>query len=298
MIDLHVHSTYSDGSLSPLQLVREALACGVTALGLVDHDTTDGLRPLLKACREERSDDGRRLTAVPGVEVSTAVPRGTMHLLGYYPDVHRPALQVLLARIRNGRDERNREIMNRLHQLGMALRWEDVAARAGHDVVGRPHFAQAMVAAGYVRSSKAAFEKYLAKGRRAYVDRFHPEPEEAIRVLRDAGAVPVLAHPTSLELGKKGLHDCVARLVAAGLQGLEVYHPDHQASDETHFLALAREFGLVVTGGSDFHGEANPQIRMGLGFGRLRVPETAVDELRARASAPSLPLLSRNLPLA
>lgn len=282
MIDLHTHSTYSDGSLTPLQLADLARREGLCALALTDHDTTDGLPSFLDACASGGSEP---LRAVPGVEISVDVPRGTMHVLGYFIRSGEPRLEALLERIRGGRDCRNGMIINRLRELGMPLNEDEVARLAGGDVVGRPHIAQAMVARGYVRTTSAAFDRFLAKGQPAYCDRYHPSPQEGIAAINAAGGVAVLAHPWTLDMTASRLRTFLDDLRSAGLAGIETWYPEHSAEQQQQYLRLCEEFGLVAAGGSDFHGAMNPAIRLGRGFSGLGVPDTAVDELAARAAS-------------
>jgi 3',5'-nucleoside bisphosphate phosphatase len=276
MIDLHMHSTYSDGSLTPEQLVDHAVAAGLTAIALTDHDCTGGLGRLMAACAKSK------LVGVTGVEISAEIKRGTLHMLGYFIEQGNAGLEAILARIREGREDRNGVILTKLNALGLALTWDEVASYAGEDVVGRPHFAQAMLAHGYVTTKDEAFEKYLAKGRPAYVDRFRLMPKESIAAIRDAGGVAVLAHPFTLELEKKALREAVAELRDVGLQGIEVHYSEHSPDQTRDYLELAMNLGLAVTGGTDFHGASNPEIRLGVGFGRLCVPDELLDKLAKR----------------
>lgn len=273
MIDLHTHSTFSDGSCTPEQLAELAAAAGLTAVALTDHDCTDGVARFQTACATQK------VRGVAGVEISADVKTGTMHMLGYLIDPSNPALRETLRQIRNGREIRNQEILRKLNALGFALTWEEVASLAGEDVVGRPHFAQAMVARGYVTKREKAFDLYLAKGKSAYADRFRLLPVDCVAAIRGAGGVAVLSHPFTLDLGKAALRSCVAELVDKGLQGIEAYYSEHSAEQTQQYLALAKEFHLVATGGSDFHGEGNPAIKLGVGFGQLDIPDSLMDEL-------------------
>lgn len=279
MIDLHTHSTFSDGNLTPEELVQEAARLKLHALALTDHDGMDGVPRFLAAC--ERAG----VRGVAGVEISVDCPTGTQHMLGYFVDTNHAELQAVLARLRTARQERNRAILERLNRLGYPLTWEEVAAFAGEEVVGRPHFAQALEARGAVRSKEEAFERLLAKGRPAYADRYRLSPPASIRLISAAGGVPVLAHPSSLDLPPAALRETVEQLVAHGLQGIEVYYPEHGSQQEREYLELAGTFSLVPTGGSDFHGAFNPQVRLGVGFGNLRVPDEILAALEARRPA-------------
>jgi predicted metal-dependent phosphoesterase TrpH len=277
MIDLHLHSTHSDGSLTPAQLAERGAAIGLSGMALTDHDSLGGVRTFLDAC-------GRQgMRAVSGVEISANVEKGTLHMLGYCVDLSNDRLLSALRRIRGGRSDRNQKILRKLNGLGLDVTWEAVQAFAGQDVVGRPHFAQALVAGGHVPSIKEAFNLYLAKGKPAYADRFRLSARESIGVIAGAGGVPVLAHPCTLGLGASALQTLILELKRMGLQGIEAHYSEHTPAQTDQYLRLAREADLIVTGGTDFHGEINPDVKLGVGFGSLRVPDELMDALCARA---------------
>ncbi|MGQ9662424.1 MAG: PHP domain-containing protein [Kiritimatiellia bacterium] len=278
MIDLHTHSIFSDGSLTPEQLVAAARRIGLKGLGLTDHDCTTGLDSFLRACSSP-TPGSNHLEPVPGVEISVDVPKGTMHVLGYFIDPQYAELQEALEQIRDGRSVRNHKILQRLNELGLCLEWDEVASFAGADVVGRPHFAQALLKRGYVRSTQEAFDNYLAKGRPAYVDRFRLLPADAVGVIRRAGGLAVLAHPCTVEAKGRNLVALVRELKDFGLSGIEAYYSEHTPDQTAEYLAIAREVGLLVSGGSDFHGEANKAIALGYGFGSLWVRDEVLEEL-------------------
>ena len=274
MIDLHTHTTHSDGSLTPAELVDAAVCAGLSAVALTDHDTTSGLAEFMRAAEG-------RLRAVPGVEISTDYGPGTLHMLGYFIMPGGPA-EAMLSTLRAARDERNAEMIRRLNALGFDLTLDEVSACSGGQVIARPHFAQAMVARGFVRDRDEAFVKFLARGRPGYAERRKFAPDESIRLIRAAGGVPVLAHPFSLDLHTRRLRALLAPLREAGLEGIEAWYPIHPPSRTRAYLRLAEELDLVPTGGSDFHGAGKPDIRLGRGFGGLRVPDDIVDRLAAR----------------
>ena len=276
VIDLHVHSSFSDGSFTPTELAVRGTEIGLSAMALTDHDGVDGVPLFLDAC------EGRPMEGISGVEISASVDHGTLHMLGYFIDPQDAKLSEVLEHIREGRSERNHRILDKLKALGLELEWDEVRAFAGEDVVGRPHFAQALLARGYVRSKDDAFGVYLAKGKSAYVDRFRLPPGESIALIAEAGGVPVLAHPFTLDLGAGALRSFTTELKEAGLQGIEVYYSEHSDRQRAEYLGLAAELDLVATGGSDFHGEINPAVKLGYGFGSLRVPDDVVDALRER----------------
>lgn len=282
MIDLHCHSTFSDGSLTPEALVTQAVAIGLTALALTDHDTMGGLERFLAA---PEAAEGH-IQLVPGVEISADVPSGEkgdmMHMLGYWMDPAYPELVRKLNWIRDGRMMRNHAILEKLNALGFSMTWDEVAARAGEDVVGRPHFAQVMIDKAYVKDKTEAFDKWLGNGKPGYADRERLSAVDAIQLIRNAGGVAVLAHPFTLHLEPKPFRALMEELAAAGLAGMECYYSEHSADLTTNYLAIAGELNLVPTGGSDFHGEASPGIRLGTGFGGLNVPDEVLPALMAR----------------
>lgn len=272
MIDLHVHSTFSDGTLTPELLVKYAVDIKLTAMALTDHDTTAGLGQFIGACREYG------LRGVPGVEISANVEKGTLHILGYFVKAGDNDFEAKLGLIRDGRAGRNVQMISNLNELGFALTMEEVASYAGEDVVGRPHFAQAMIAKGYVSDKTEAFDKYLGKGKPGYADRFRMSAEDSISAILGIGAIPVLAHPFTLRLGRSDLREYVGCLASAGLKGIEAYYSEHTNEQIAQYLQLADEFGLLVTGGSDYHGEAvNSRVKLGFGFGRLKVCDELLD---------------------
>jgi 3',5'-nucleoside bisphosphate phosphatase len=277
MIDLHVHSIFSDGTRTPEQIIAEAEAAGLTAVALTDHDTTAGL------ARFAAAGAASAVRPVPGVEISADVPKGTMHMLGYFVDPDCAPLCAALHEIRDGRKLRNTRILEELNALGLEMTWDEVEAYAGDEVVSRPHFAQAMQARGYVTSKQEAFDRYLARGKPGYVERFRLPPADGMRLIRAAGGVPVLAHPFTLDLDPAALRASLREWKAQGLGGIEVYYSEHDAARQAVYGALAAELDLVPTGGSDYHGDATPGLRLGVGFGNLRVPDGVLAELERRA---------------
>jgi predicted metal-dependent phosphoesterase TrpH len=274
MIDLHTHSTASDGKLSPAELMRHARSVGIEVIALTDHDTLSGL--------EEAAEEAARVDIefIPGIEISAENDPGTLHMLGYFIDPSNSELIETLAWLRGGRDDRNQIILAKLAELGCPLDWEEVAALAGGESMGRPHIATAMVNRGYVSSFNDAFERYLGKGAAAYTDRLKMTPEIAIDRIRSAGGLPVLAHPQTLSLNDEELSDLLDRLTSLGLAGIEVYYYSHSADETDLYLTLARRYGLVVTGGSDFHGPGMIETKLGVGRGNMNIPRSVADNLR------------------
>jgi predicted metal-dependent phosphoesterase TrpH len=277
MIDLHIHSTNSDGSEPPGRLVDLGLQAGLTAMALTDHDNMGGVEEFLDACR------ARGMTGIAGVEISAAVDEGhgSLHILGYGVDPRHPLVEESLGRVLDGRAWRNEQILEKLNGLGLELEWAEVQACAGEDVIGRAHFAQALIDRDYVFSVEEAFDKYLDKGRPAYVDRYRLYPEEGIRMIREAGGVAVLAHPFSWEEDEARLEAGLCGLKAAGLAGLEAVYAGYTPGQTVALLRLAKKLGLLVTGGSDYHGLAKPDIALGRGFGSLHVSDEYLPPLLA-----------------
>ena len=273
MIDLHTHSTFSDGSYTPEELAAMCAEAGLTGAALTDHDTMDGLPRFLAACKEAG------ITGVAGVEISADVKKGGMHMLGYFVDPASESLEDVLVRIRNGRNERNLQILENLRAAGLDLTMEEIAAYAGESVVGRPHFAQAMVAKGFVKDKDEAFERYLARGKAGYAERFRFSPADSIAAIRSAGGLAVLAHPFTLGLEGASLSAFVGELAEAGLAGVEVYYSEHSPSQVREYRDIALSKGLLLTGGSDFHGQVNPAVKLGVGFGNLTVNDDLLEKL-------------------
>lgn len=265
IIDLHVHTTASDGSLTPSELIRHACSKGLVAIAITDHDTINGLQEAV----EEGKDTG--IEVIRGVEIGVEFTP-EMHLLGYFKNEPGTKLQTVLNELREKRYERNPKIIRKLNEMGMDITYENVLEEAQGSVVGRPHIASVMVRKGYVGGIADAFSQYLAFGKPAFVKKDKLQPEEGIRVIIEAGGVPVLAHPTYLNLDIEKLDLLVSELVKAGLRGIEAYYPDHDKEETQKFIELAEKHNLLLTGGSDFHGSLKPEIEIGIGSGNLNVP--------------------------
>lgn len=276
MIDLHLHSTCSDGSETPERVVELAAAAGCTAMALTDHDGLDGV----SRARARAQDLG--IGFVPGCEVSCAFSPGTMHVLCYFVEPGDGPLQAELERLRLDRANRNQRLVQRLQELGLPITLDEVGAAAGGSVIGRPHFASVLVANGAAASIQDAFDRVLGKGRPGYVSKARIDAPTAIRAANGSGAVAVLAHPLSLGLDSPGLDRALGELSATGLGGLECYYGRYSPEDRTGLSQMARRHDLVPTGGSDFHGTFKPDLEVGSGTGDLEVPDAALDQLLAR----------------
>jgi len=278
--DLQTHSTHSDGTDSPRRIVELASEAGLGAIALTDHDTTTGLAEA-KAAGEEFG-----IRVISGVEITCEYGGKSMDMLGYCFDSGADQLQAQLAIIQEGRKSRNLEIIGKLNALGFDITYEEVAAeadKADGKIVGRPHFATVMIRKGIVQERQEAFDKYLAEGGAAYVQKLAVSPDECVEMLRSAGGLAVLAHPKLVRFPKdKSIRDLLTDLKAAGLAGIECYYSLHSDEETAMYLELAKEFDLIVTGGSDYHGGNKPEIRVGTGMGNLRVPMACAEALLNR----------------
>jgi 3',5'-nucleoside bisphosphate phosphatase len=269
-IDLHVHSSASDGTDPPAEVIRRAAAAGLDIVALTDHDTVAGVAGARAALPPG-------LTLVPGMELSSLLAERSVHMLGYLFDPDDPALSAETELIRDDRTHRARAMVARLAALGAPVTWEQVTRIADGAVVGRPHIARAMAEAGVVATPADAFTaEWIGDGGRAHVGRYAPGPERAIALIRAAGGLPVLAHPRSpgYEIGD----EVIAALAAAGLAGIEVFHPDHDYPERTRLTALARSLDLAATGGSDDHGSFNAS-----GLGSETTPPEEYERLLSKA---------------
>jgi len=273
-IDLHCHSTASDGTLAPAEVVKLAVAGGLSALALTDHDTVDGVAEA--AAEAEKSG----LDFLPGIEISCEYPHpGTMHLLGYGVRADSPVLRDLTKTLLAGRDNRNPKIIARLRELNVAITMEEVENEAGGNVVGRPHIAAILLRKGYVSSIKQAFDKYLAPGGLAYFDKERLTARQAIGMVLESGGLPVLAHPVQLRTENDAQLDRIVKdMLDIGLAGIEVIHSDHDEGLVNKYSRLAERYNLLKTGGSDFHGKAIKDIELGSARGR-RVPREFYEKL-------------------
>jgi hypothetical protein len=289
-IDLHCHSSASDGTLAPTDVVRLAVRRGLSALSLTDHDTIAGLPDAAEEAARQNLD------FLPGIEISAEFgPPGTMHLLGYGVDIKSPVLLDLTRRLLDARNDRNPRIIRRLNEMGIPITMQQVADEAGGDVLGRPHIAAVLLKTGHVQSMKQAFDVYLGQGGSAYFDKERIPASEAIDLIRRSGGLTVLAHAFQLRTENDAqLERIVKDLTDLGLAGIEVYHSDHNDAWIAKCSALADRFGLLKTGGSDFHGTNKKNIDLGIAHGHA-VPREFYDRLVARldsagaASAKAVP---------
>ncbi len=259
MIELHCHTTASDGTFTPQELVAHAVELGMTHLAITDHDSVAGVIAAQPLCR------AASIRLIPAIELSTRYQEQPVDVLGYGIDPDSKALRSTLQRTVTARNERMPRMVERLRAAGVAIELEDVLRQAPGGVVGRPHVAHALVEKGIVADVQEAFTKYLARGKAGYVPKEVLSPEEAVGVIQSAGGIAVLAHPCYLKLATEEFGHFLDRLIAAGLTGLEVYYSQHTSADVDRFSQWARQRSLVSTGGSDFHGTNKPHIKLGLG---------------------------------
>jgi predicted metal-dependent phosphoesterase TrpH len=278
-IDLHIHSTASDGSLAPADIIDHAQKLNLAAIAITDHDSVDGSKEALQIGIPPS------LHFLTGVEISAAHPpffpgSGSFHILGYAIHLDNRGLNQALSKLQDARKNRNPEILKRLNKLGFRISLEEVNQEVEKGQLGRPHIAYAMVKKGFVASINEAFDKYLGTARPAYVDKDRIECEQAINLIRAAGGVPVLAHPALLNIeNDQKLDALLQNLIKIGLAGIEVYYPGHSPQQIQQYTELAGKYGLLITGGTDFHGSITPEIKMGSGTGDLFVPYNLYKEL-------------------
>ena len=279
-IDLHIHSTASDGTLTPTEIVQTALKSTKSekdpiVIALTDHDTVAGVSEFLKEAKKNKE----RVTAIPGVEISTNYHGVEIHILGYNVDPENKELLEQLKICRESRDGRNEKIISRLQAEGFQITMEDIKPEDPNETIARPHIAKQLMKKKYVSSVKEAFDKYLAEGRSCYVERIMPTPQEAIALIRNSGGIPVLAHLMyykKLNAAEKEV--LVSELKEAGLEGIEAYYNTYTPVEEEYVSSLAKQNALLLTGGTDFHGQNKPHISLFTGQGNMEVPEAILPE--------------------
>lgn len=276
LIDLHVHTTASDGTMTPAEIVFYAAKRGLKALAITDHDTIDGLSEALEAGQKAG------LEVVPGVEIGVDFA-GEMHILGYFVDPASPQLTEGLRLLRGFRDGRNPRMVEKLRAQGFDVTMDEVTRMAQGKIVGRPHFAAVLKEKRYVQSIEEAFEKYLGAGKPAYEKKDKLTPRQGIELIISAGGIPVLAHPKYLKVQNDAqLGELVETLAGFGLEGIEAYYTTHTTLDTAKYRRLASDKGLVVTGGTDFHGAHKPDIEIGIGTGALNIRYEILEKLQEK----------------
>jgi len=273
-IDLHTHSTASDGTLSPSEIIREAQNAGLKAVALTDHDTTKGLQEIIQAGKDADVE------AIPGCELSVNYPTGQMHIVGLWLPEKPRYVQNKLQYLRDRRHSRNERILQKLQDIGIQMDYSEVKELAGDASIGRPHIARLLMEKSYVPTVQEAFDKYIGPGGQAYVPKDKLDPGQAIEVLKQDGATVFLAHPYSLEISYQELRSEVQRLQGFGLDGMEVYYTEHTQEQTREYLQICKEFDLLVGGGSDFHGSVKPDVKLGTGKGNLDIPYSLLQDIK------------------
>ena len=281
-IDLHTHTTYSDGSASVDQLIGFAASMRARAVSITDHDTVAGVGEARAVA------DRLGVEFIAGVEISADYSPGTMHILGYCFDEQSVALAAKLDELRVARERRNPQIADRLRSIGFDITYDEVAVLAGNKVVGRPHFARVMIDKGYASSVQDAFDRFLKKGAPAYVEKSRLSTADAITLIQAAGGVAVLAHPYQLKLASyEQVDDLVGQLAELGLDGIEAIYSRHSEIERAKYSEIAKRHHLLITGGSDYHGSYKPDINIVTGLGDLEVPYELLTEIKALAASRS-----------
>lgn len=277
LIDLHVHSTVSDGTLTPSELALYAKSKGLSAIALTDHDTIDGI----EECQQKGLEVG--VIVVPGIEFSANFYGKELHILGYYLDHHNTHLKKKLEELVVARNARNNEMLDKLTSLGFPLNFNDLYENcADNTILTRAHIAKAMVKKGYVNDLKEAFSRYLGDGKSAYVAKKHLTTKACIDLIHEAGGLAVLAHPMLYGYDQKDITNVIRGLSMEGLDGVECIYSTHSKDEATHLLQICLNLKLFPTGGSDFHGKNKPLLDLGTGYGELTIPFNILEAMRKR----------------
>lgn len=274
-IDLHTHSLKSDGSMTPTQVVEEAKRAGLAAIALSDHDSVDGVREAVEA--------GKKLgvEVIPAIEFSV-ISKTETHILGYFIDIDNPDLKKTLREVVDLRIERNHVTCKRLNELGFDITLEEVRALAPNNFVGRAHFARVLMDKGYIATVSEGFEKYMSVGKYAYCEKQRLSAREAIELITECGGISFLAHPHLTKLSDDELTEFLKELKGYGLCGLEGYYTDYTPEMQEKYQSMAKELGLMISGGTDFHAKMKPHISIGIGTGNMRIPYSVVENMKKK----------------
>jgi len=273
-VDLHTHTTKSDGTYTPAELVRYAAEKNLRAIAITDHDTMDGVAEAIK--EGEKFED---LEIIPGCEFSTEYNGKDIHIVGLYMDANSESIKKAFQKFIDAREKRNEEMCKRLKAKGIDIEYKDMLSRFEGSVITRAHFAAYMYEKGYIKSRKEAFDRFIGDRCDCFVPRHKISPEDAIGMVKSAGGIPILAHPILYGMSDGALRVLVGNLKAAGLVGIEAIYSTYTAADERQIRKIAKDFDLKISGGSDFHGENKKDIDLGTGMGHLFVPESVLDDL-------------------
>ncbi|MBW1649154.1 MAG: PHP domain-containing protein [Deltaproteobacteria bacterium] len=281
LIDLHIHTTASDGTLSPEQVLKSAEKLNLKAISITDHDTLEGCRQAVKA------GIPKAVKFITGIEISAEFPeklknKNGLHILGYNIKLDDAQFEKELIPLKKAREDRNIKMIERLAGLGIKISLQDLNAQAKTGLCGRPHFAAVMLQKKHVRSLNEAFDRYIGVKGKAYIPKYKISCKKVIQSIKNAGGIPVLAHPIFLNMHSENLKSFISYLKSVGLEGIEVFYPEHKAADTAYYIKLAEEFGLKKTGGTDYHGKNKPEINMGTGRGKgFYIPYNIYEELIA-----------------
>lgn len=280
LIDLHVHSNASDGSMTPSEVIDLAYRSGLRAIALTDHDTGNGLAEAREAVTVLNRENHAGFELISGTEFSAEYQGDEIHILGYFIDETCPDFKNVTETVVRRRIQRNEKMAQNFTDAGMPISMEDLTGGNPDTIITRSHFARVMVEKGYVKTREAAFSKYLSKDSRFYEKRIYLTPQEAIETIANAGGIAVLAHPVLYHFTKEHLEQAVAEMKEYGLKGIEAVYTTYSMFDESDMKRLAKKYGLVVTGGSDFHGANKPQTQIGTGYGALKIPYQLLTDLK------------------
>lgn len=286
MIDLHVHSTRSDGTYTPCGLVDYAIEKGLDAFALTDHDTVAGLDEAMEYAAAASTEAGVKCIpeVIPGIEFSTEYQGRDIHIVGLYIDYKNEAFAQYLQSFIDSRTLRNQKMCSLLAEAGIDISYERLLEEFPNSVITRAHYAKYMLTHGYIKSIKEAFERYIGDNCPYFVPREKVTPAQAVELILRAGGVPILAHPVLYHLSNARLEELVAELKNVGLMGLEAIYSTYCAAEERQMRMLAKKYGLLISGGSDFHGSNKPGLDMGTGYGKLYIPNQVLDDIKAALS--------------
>ncbi len=276
-VDLHTHTTFSDGTFTPEELILHAKDIKLAAVAITDHDTVDGIPYAIEAGKKYD------IEVIPGIEIATHYTDKTeteIHIVGLFIDHESKMLKNVLQDVIKNRHLRNLAMIERLNELGFKMTYDELKAIAGGKIISRAHYARLLVEKGYVKDMYEAFSKYIGDGKTAYIKKTLPRPEEAIRSIIDAGGVPILAHPTLYDMNYRRLRKMIEEFKTYGLKGIEVMYSTYNYEQEREITRIADEMELLHSGGSDFHGANKKGIHLGVGKGSLRIPYDFVDKIR------------------
>lgn len=273
-VDLHVHSTCSDGTMTPSELVDYAIEKGLSAFALTDHDTIDGLSEAISYAQ------GKPIEVVPGIEISTEYESRDIHILGLYLNTEKREFRQALQAFQDSRTTRNHKLCKKLREIGMDITYEAMLARFPDSTITRAHYARYLLEHGYVTSLSEAFDRYLGDHTPYYIPREKVTPQQAVELILSAGGIPILAHPTLYHMSSARLEQLVEKLKEAGLMGIEAIYSTYTAGEQRQILQLAEKYQLLISGGSDFHGANKPNLDLGCGYGNLKIPAVILEDLK------------------